>query len=126
MSLSVGIVGLPNVGKSTIFKALTNKQVDIANYPFCTIEPNIGIIEVPDDRLIKLKQVSNSEKITNTVIKFYDIAGLVKGASKGEGLGNKFLTNIREVDAIAHVVRFLMIIMLLILMVISIQKMMLK
>jgi len=106
MSLSVGIVGLPNVGKSTIFKALTNKQVDIANYPFCTIEPNIGIIEVPDDRLIKLKQVSNSEKITNTVIKFYDIAGLVKGASKGEGLGNKFLSCIKEVDAIAHVVRF--------------------
>lgn len=106
MSLSVGIVGLPNVGKSTIFKALTNKKVDIANYPFCTIEPNIGIIEVPDERLEKLKQVSNSEKITNTVIKFYDIAGLVKGASNGEGLGNKFLSHIKEVDAIAHVVRF--------------------
>lgn len=106
MSLSVGIVGLPNVGKSTIFKALTNKPVDIANYPFCTIEPNVGIIEVPDDRLIKLQKVSSSEKITNTVIKFYDIAGLVKGASTGEGLGNKFLSHIKEVDAIAHVVRF--------------------
>ena len=106
MSLSVGIVGLPNVGKSTIFKALTNKQVDIANYPFCTIEPNIGVIEVPDERLQKLSEVSSSARIVNAVIKFYDIAGLVKGASSGEGLGNKFLSHIKEVDAIAHVVRF--------------------
>lgn len=105
MSLKVGIVGLPNVGKSTLFKALTRKQVDINNYPFCTIEPNVGIVEVPDDRLAKLSQLSGSKKIIPAVIEFVDIAGLVKGASEGEGLGNKFLQNIREVDAIVEVVR---------------------
>jgi len=105
MSLSIGIVGLPNVGKSTLFKALTNKQVDIQNYPFTTIDPNVGVVAVPDERLKPLALLSNSKKIINTTIEFYDIAGLVKGASQGEGLGNKFLANIREVDAIAHVVR---------------------
>src|SRR3989338_4647127 len=105
MSLSIGIVGLPNVGKSTLFKALTNKQVDIQNYPFTTIDPNIGVVAVPDERLKPLADLSNSKKIINTTIEFYDIAGLVKGASQGEGLGNKFLANIREVDAIVHVVR---------------------
>jgi GTP-binding protein YchF len=103
--LKVGIVGLPNVGKSTLFKALTKKQVNIADYPFCTIEPNIGIVEVPDERLKKLATISHSAKIIPTVIEFIDIAGLVKGASKGEGLGNKFLSHIKEVDAIAHVVK---------------------
>ncbi len=103
--LSIGIVGLPNVGKSTLFKALTNKQVDIQNYPFTTINPNVGVVAVPDERLKPLALLSNSKKIINTTIEFYDIAGLVKGASQGEGLGNKFLANIREVDAIAHVVR---------------------
>lgn len=103
--LSIGIVGLPNVGKSTLFKALTNKQVDIQNYPFTTIDPNVGVVAVPDERLKPLAILSNSKKIINTTIEFYDIAGLVKGASQGEGLGNKFLANIREVDAIAHVVR---------------------
>ncbi len=103
--LKIGIVGLPNVGKSTLFKALTNKQVDIQNYPFTTIDPNVGVVAVPDERLKPLADLSNSKKIINTTIEFYDIAGLVKGASKGEGLGNKFLANIREVDAIAHVVR---------------------
>ena len=103
--LSVGIVGLPNVGKSTLFKALTKKQVDIANFPFCTIEPNIGIVEVPDDRLEQLAQTQNSAQIIPAAISFHDIAGLVEGASKGEGLGNKFLASIREVDAILHVVR---------------------
>jgi len=103
--LSIGIVGLPNVGKSTLFKALTNKQVDIQNYPFTTIDPNVGVVAVPDERLKPLALLSNSKKIINTTIEFYDIAGLVKGASQGEGLGNKFLANIREVDAIAHVVR---------------------
>lgn len=105
MSLKVGIVGLPNVGKSTLFKALTRKAVDINNYPFCTIEPNIGIVEVPDERLAKLSALSGSKKLIPAVIEFVDIAGLVKGASEGEGLGNKFLANIREVDAIVEVVR---------------------
>ncbi|MBI2439586.1 MAG: redox-regulated ATPase YchF [Candidatus Moranbacteria bacterium] len=105
MSLKVGIVGLPNVGKSTLFKVLTRKPVDINNYPFCTIEPNVGIVEVPDGRLAKLSSLSQSKKIVPAVIEFVDIAGLVKGASEGEGLGNKFLQNIREVDAIVEVVR---------------------
>lgn len=105
MSFSVGIVGLPNVGKSTLFKALTKKQVDTSNYPFATIDPNVGVVAVPDDRLEKLTIFSESKKTVPTVIEFYDIAGLVKGAHKGEGLGNKFLSHIGEVDAIAHVVR---------------------
>lgn len=105
MSLSIGIVGLPNVGKSTLFKAVTNKQVDIQNYPFTTIEPNVGVVAVPDERVDALYAFSNSGKKIYTTIDFIDIAGLVKGASQGEGLGNKFLANIREVDAIAHVVR---------------------
>jgi len=105
MSLKVGIAGLPNVGKSTLFKALTKNPVDIANYPFCTIEPNIGIVRVPDERLEKIAKISKAEKVVPTVIEFVDIAGLVKGAAEGEGLGNKFLAHIREVDAIVHVVR---------------------
>lgn len=105
MSLKVGIVGLPNVGKSTLFKALTKNPVDIANYPFCTIEPNVGIVRVPDERLEKLAKMSQSAKIVPTVIEFVDIAGLVAGAAEGEGLGNKFLSHIREVDAIVQVVR---------------------
>lgn len=105
MPLQVGIVGLPNVGKSTLFKALTKKSVDINNYPFCTIEPNVGIVEVPDERLQKLTEFSESAKTVPAVVEFVDIAGLVKGASTGEGLGNKFLANIREVDAIVQVVR---------------------
>jgi len=105
MSLSIGIVGLPNVGKSTLFKVLTKKVVDIQNYPFCTIDPNVGIVTVPDERVDKLAEFSKSKKVVPAVIEFVDIAGLVKGASEGEGLGNKFLANIREVDVIAEVVR---------------------
>lgn len=105
MALQIGIVGLPNVGKSTLFKALTRNPVDINNYPFCTIEPNVGIVKVPDERLTKLSEMSQTEKIVPAVVEFVDIAGIVKGASEGEGLGNKFLANIREVDAIAQVVR---------------------
>src|SRR3990167_3164110 len=105
MSLQIGIVGLPNVGKSTLFKALTKRQVDIQNYPFCTIEPNVGVVEVPDNRLDLLAKMSKSAKIAPTAIQFTDIAGLVKGASQGEGLGNQFLANIREADAILQVVR---------------------
>lgn len=105
MSLSVGIVGLPNVGKSTLFKALTKKQVDIQNYPFTTIDPNVGVVAVPDERIDAIAEVSKSAKKVYTTVEFIDIAGLVKGAAQGEGLGNKFLANIREVDTIAHVVR---------------------
>jgi len=105
MSLKCGIVGLPNVGKSTLFNALTKAGIAAENYPFCTIEPNVGVVEVPDPRLEKLAAIVKPERILPAVVEFVDIAGLVAGASKGEGLGNQFLANIRETDAIAHVVR---------------------
>ena len=105
MSLQCGIVGLPNVGKSTLFNALTRAEIAAENYPFCTIEPNVGIVPVPDERLAQLSAIVNPQRVLNAVTEFVDIAGLVAGASKGEGLGNKFLANIRECDAIAHVVR---------------------
>ena len=103
--MKIGIVGLPNVGKSTLFNSITNAGAECANYPFCTIEPNVGVVPVPDERLDELTKMYKPEKTTHAIIEFVDIAGLVKGASKGEGLGNKFLSHIREVDAIAHVVR---------------------
>ncbi|VAW87061.1 GTP-binding and nucleic acid-binding protein YchF [hydrothermal vent metagenome] len=105
MGIKCGIVGLPNVGKSTLFNALTSAEIEAANYPFCTIDPNVGVVPVPDVREQKLAAIVNPERVLSTMVEFVDIAGLVEGASKGEGLGNKFLANIRETDAIAHVVR---------------------
>ena len=105
MKLSIGIVGLPNVGKSTLFKTLTKQQVHIANYPFATIDPNVGVVYVPDERLDKLTKLSKSKKTVPAVVEFYDIAGLVKGANKGEGLGNQFLAHIRDTQAIVIVLR---------------------
>ena len=105
MGLNCGIVGLPNVGKSTIFNALTSAKAASANYPFCTIDPNIGIVAVPDQRLDKIAEIITTEKIVPTIVEFVDIAGLVKGASQGEGLGNQFLGHIKSVNAILHVVR---------------------
>ena len=105
MALQCGIVGLPNVGKSTLFNCLSNAKAQAANFPFCTIEPNVGVITVPDDRLVKLEELVHPQRVQPTTVEIVDIAGLVKGASKGEGLGNKFLANIRETDAILHVLR---------------------
>ena len=105
MGLKCGIVGLPNVGKSTIFNALTKAGIAAENYPFCTIEPNVGVVEVPDPRLKALSEIVHPERVVPAAVEFVDIAGLVAGASKGEGLGNQFLANIRECDAIAHIVR---------------------
>src|SRR5574337_449397 len=107
MSLKCGIVGLPNVGKSTLFNALTKAGIAAENYPFCTIEPNVGIVEVPDARLAQLSAIVKPQRIQPAIVEFVDIAGLVAGASKGEGMGNQFLANIRETDAIVNVVRYI-------------------